>query len=445
MIRSSVSAEDGHWRALYRLQTNWHNGAVSATTLLRQSILPEPPLALTYAEDVSTHAGVNEADPADTGPNRPNTIVAFSGHHIFTASRKPTYTLPEVTLHSVTLDNTHTLVGKLISRTVIQYFSERPHLLQSSGRGISITEMRLDEAQTQDCPHSWRRIAVFYSTGQYAIYRFRLPSTRGAFEYEEELIRSFPDESYDPVIAARFHCPLVITCTSKFTLQVHLMVRDKDTGTLSLCISQPAMQSSLCWNPLVLTLNRTSRQRFKAAITYTTPFFPNSWTIATQEFSITLSKEGSVDINTASAICIPPSNMVRLSPLVTSLQRSGQYIVASRADNTIDVYQIQHPYGKALGIRHVRTLFGHTTSVTSLSLDGFKCVSGGRDGRLKVWDLARTRPMVHRSGPIDVLPSPSEDATERLEGSAVEWLAFDQDKIVLVGPDQEQVKVLSFA
>ena len=344
-------------------------------------------------------------------------------------------------------------IGGITSPALTKYYDDRPHL-----DPVTVTEMSLDAGQRHK--DGSLRLAVFYSSGQFALFRVNIhPDSVTVYEEQTHLIVRH-DRRPDPVIAARYHCPVIITCTRSFVLQVHTLTLDKSKTHLSVCASQPAVQSSFCWKPLVLDLTRAGKYRFKASITYAMPFFPCSWTVACQEFQINLPKDEpgkQAEIVTQSATCIPLASMRQSRSLINSLHRSGNFIVSSRSDNTIDLYEVMpatalHP----LGIHHRRVLFGHTTAVTSISLDGLKCVSAGRDGRLKVWNLElyerrmrMSRPK--RISPVDVVsPQIVEDAVDiwaEHDAAQIEHLSFDQDKIVLVEDSRspDRVRVLSFA
>lgn len=127
----------------------------------------------------------------------------------------------------------------------------------------------------------------------------------------------------------------------------------------------------------------------------------------------------------------PPSPVSTRTPRtpVTSIEHSHPFIVTSRRDNQLDVYEIVSPPSSAstvpappeafstpsriqpslstscppplppLKLEHRRTLFGHTARVAGVALlegvdrDGaVRCVSAGDDGKVKVWELRPSSP-----------------------------------------------------
>ena len=70
----------------------------------------------------------------------------------------------------------------------------------------------------------------------------------------------------------------------------------------------------------------------------------------------------------------------------------GRWCVLAGEDNQIQVYSLPTPSPsppptKLPSITHSQTLLAHSSAVTSISLSAGRCVSGGRDGRVLVWEL----------------------------------------------------------
>lgn len=168
--------------------------------------------------------------------------------------------------------------------------------------------------------------------------------------------------------------------------------------------------------------------------------------------------------------------------------------MTSRADNTIDVYEVvdsvpdaaalpapsssptrlpsssfirtsTRPPLSTLSVVHRRTLFGHTASVSSVAVDAVgRCVSGGVDGRVKVWDvgekwgdgltITETGEGERASGSWEEIRKSADDGggAEReageLAGRRIKRLFFDEEKIVSIvdsrGGGEETVMLLSF-
>lgn len=516
--RTSVIAEDGShtWKALYRISANWRNGrAKSATVRLRESVLDDRlPLEL----DTPTAVEDQGQGSSSSRTSRTETIVQFSGPLLFAASRSPTPgCVPRIQVHWTTADGDAEHVG-VIAPTI------------SDGLvGAAITEMRIDEApSTKGCI----RLAVFYSTGQFAI--FRISTLFAVRELYMSSSRTMPAPQFAPGSAAiaRFHFPLLVTCSTDFVLGFYILRPRSDDAADRLDISraQPSMRSQMCWWPLVVSLSRLSDRskredtlHFKATVAYSTPFYPSAWTIAVQEFDVRIPASSDptsppvATLTARHATALPPS-MAHYSPtnaskrarlrrfgpdwsvtdeaassslpssLVTGLEHSAPFVVVSRADNTLDVFEIvdsqdgSDARAGGLSVVHRRTLFGHTGAVGAVAVDGGRCVSGGEDG-VKVWELDRVREEVEvqdsggkgegvsvrlsspelddRSEGFMALATPPRRGAEaagaeqrgRLRrSSSIRWVGFDGEKIVQVDKDMdaqaggaETVHVLSFA
>lgn len=455
--------EDGRghtWKELYRISSNWRSGrAKSATVTLRESVLDSRlPLEIT-GEDA-----VPPVVPSSS-PSRTDTIVQFHGSWIFTASRTPSTDgdPPAIQVHQ-------TIAGSDSSR-FLGYITS-----SSCPSSLGITEMRVDEAHYQK---GFVRLAAFYINGQFSIFKV----STSVFSFSEEYASPTSQTSsgtglsasHSNAATARFHFPLLVTCSTDFTLAFHILTQRDDKIEVSR--AQPGMRSQMCWWPLVVSLakvatpNEDKATRFKATIVYATPFYPSAWTIAVQEFDIVIP---STDAPTASvrarhATALPPGfayspssrrhrrftgdlpTSSGLAPgdglagmpscLITGLEHSAPYVVVSRSDNTLDVFEIVDDVSSTaamggdppLKVIHRRTLFGHTGSVGAVAVDGGRCVSGGEDG-VKVWELDRAREDVElgfriglrKDQAVHVWDSAGRGSGERLSSPArtTSWLSL---------------------
>lgn len=422
-------SQDRPWKQLYRLQTNWKDGAVSSSFILRHALLPAPPparLLLDRAEPARAH---DEPDSSATAVSPAKSIVQFLGSYFFTANRTPLHSVPSISIHRLSASdsesNASTELTSIQPPSLVAYHTERPHFLNTSP--LSITELRLDEGQhalsaaNRACPPESVRLAVFYSSGQYVLLRIKLPSdsktnNSDAVDVVEEyahLDMAQPDLSArpDPVTTARYHLPLLVTVTERFVLRIHHVVLNKHTGDFDVVLNQASLAAStaVCWRPLTLDLQRKSKSQFRAILVFSSPWFPDSFTISVQEFKLTLPSSsssstssdaadvaaGQLHIQSQAATAVPLSgggwSTAASRPLITGLDLHNDFVVASREDNTIDLFELVRPTPtRPLRLEHRRRLFSHTCAVHSVSFDGRRCVSGARDGSLKVWHLSQT-------------------------------------------------------
>ncbi|EGU11530.1 Proteophosphoglycan ppg4 [Rhodotorula toruloides ATCC 204091] len=505
------------WRELYKVSTNWRSGTARASTLgksIRKAVLPEAPpvdLAELSSDGGEPVAGPSVRRPAHLPPIRlsssrqdVDTILQFHQHYILSASRlpagNPSTAPPSVTVHQTLPSGGSAVVGSFSSTRLADFFADRPGFRPP----LAITDVRLDEAHGRSDPIL---CAVFYSTGQWSLFRLAFPgSTTPSRPFEaEEIYASLaiasppshplsaapapsPTSSpFDPVSLARLHSPLLVTLSDSLTLRF-MRLDEAEDGKIEVDEAETPLQSREDWAPVVLDVSQESsdpeedgvwlgkkreEQQFKVSLAYSMSVFPASWTVGIQEFTIDVPPSRRAALSTvrvlpkmrisarhatAAPIHSPlPSTPRRSAPLappsppstptppptsrspVTSIEHSHPFIVTSRVDNTLDVYEIVSrptpsltstltsathsrpstsrirlnlhpssatdplsPLSPPLRIIHRRTLFGHTARVASVALlpepgageadeAGVKCVSAGDDGVVKVWHLSPSK------------------------------------------------------
>jgi WD40 repeat protein len=392
------------WKQLYRIQQNWLDGNAKSTALdIRSSVLEPPPVDLAVDGPPGSPRAVDAA---------PLTIVRFSGRRYYTASRMPSDTLPVVEVH---------LALPAGSRPLVEL---QPQSLQMTP-GMAISEVAIDEGDPS-------RVAVYYTDGQSAIFALE---GKGEDDLSWSEVHASTERG-DAVVLASLHSPLLVTCTADLAVTFLSLVEAKDGAVTLKRIASP-MRSALTWSPLVLTLSALAASRFRVNIAHAVPHFPGSWTVALHEFDI--------DLVTASVVAreatAPPTST---SP-VTALEFRRPWLVASRADNTLDCYHARTSSSptRPLSLSHLRTLYGHTAAVKTVSVGrGGRCVSGGIDGRLKVWRLPDPAARV-----VEVWERPGEQLAP--PPPTVSWVGFDEERIVCVKSprrtgERESVRVLSF-
>ncbi|KAI5481875.1 F-box and WD repeat domain containing protein [Pseudohyphozyma bogoriensis] len=391
------------WRELYKISKNWRSGNARPTVLgLRKSVLAEAPADLEIAggpsggeelEQVWEPApsivgarGIISRNPTPPRP-RPDTILQFHQHWFLTASRRPSprHSCPSVSVHQTLPSGDSTLVGTISSLELQRHYSTVEPPIP-----LSITEMRLDERVDH---HSDLHLAVFFSTGQFSLFRLHLPTTTSDFSYRElycslAIVTRFPGSaapppsSFDPTVLARFHSPLLVTTSSSFTLRFWRVIPGAD-DTVTLEEAEPGLRSRESWWPVVLTLapveapppevdeddpwpkpaesKLPAQEIFKVSLCYSTPIFPSSWSVGLQEFVVTVPTllppspggyhpPSRVRITARHAIApahrtIVPTSLSQRARwsddgLVTAVEYSGKWICASRSDNTIDLWEV---------------------------------------------------------------------------------------------------------
>ena len=275
----------------------------------------------------------------------------------------------------------------------------------------------------------------------------------------------------DPVVLAALHWPVLITCTRAFHLSVYSLSSGPATsignGKIE-CLK--TLHSDVSFHPASLSLlpapqngdaateggwgraaQGESQFAFKAALTYCTPVYPYSWTIAVQELDITPEPQpmlaapppiystarGQVHRASLYRVSRPGSGedaytwprTIRPIPGVKGVPRGigsdGRWCVLAGDEDQIEVFALpasasnglsdgnraDEDQGDAIGesglkrprirgfgdtegeeeegaIEHVHTL-RMQVGISAVELSAGKCVVAGEDGRLVVWDLDR--------------------------------------------------------
>ncbi|KAL8279160.1 hypothetical protein RQP46_008416 [Phenoliferia psychrophenolica] len=525
------------------------------------SVLAEAPIDLTIAGEAADEpqAALAHAPrpppPAPTPRATLNTILAFHKSFYLTASRKAVSATPAVSVFSTTPAGASVLVGSVSSPSLQQHYSLQPH----SKSTLAITELRLDDRPAGANDELSLRLAVWYSTGHFALFHILLPTPSTPFS-SVELYSSIPLSNVphlltspplanDPVVLARFHSPLLVTCSASFNIRFWRVIPVlTDAGSPQKVIveeSRPGFKSRESWWPVVLTLapcvapsevdvdsedgqdewersfpeprvDKAVDEVFKCTFAYSTPVFPSAWSVGVQEFIVnapslspfplhshshSTPRHPRMTISARHATAPRAHSIGALNPrqrwnpshddgLVTSIEHAEPWIVTSRADNTIDVYEVvdhadardaprstgtantirtSSVLSSTLSVVHRRTLFGHTASVSSVAVnEQGRCVSGGVDGRVRVWDVGAKKgsglAVTEKNGSEGDEDDDGDDALSWEDirtgasgrsrpGNRIKRLFFDEEKIVSIVEDgedtlrngaEESVRVLRF-
>ena len=294
-------------------------------------------------------------------------------------------------------------------------------------------------ASTTSKPALPARLAVFYQSGGFVVLRARLLSTeKSRLSWIRESIHppqarprslrrratTYTPLDGDPVVLASMHYPVLLTCTLAFHLSVYTFCPSLANGDPSRPKHLQTMHSDVSFHPATLSLFPTSiigdneatsdaaSRNFRAALTYCTPLYPSSWIIAVQEFGVDLElplrsnapvgevwrgecwnvgcdDEGIFDKEPIWPRKIRP--VVGVKGNAVGVGMDGRWCVLAGENNQIQVYSLPTPSPspppKSVPIVHSQTLLAHSAAVTSISLWAGRCVSGGRDGRVLIWEL----------------------------------------------------------
>ncbi len=304
------------------------------------------------------------------------------------------------------------------------------------------------------------RLALFYRSGGYAIIQLQLRSSKLSADVPSSTHssvnwvrlstfappshrrrsrrRHIPDPS-DHVTLSTFFWPVLVSCTNRFFLSIYRMTENGPPTLLQTMHSavscHPATLSVLPVVPVVDTTmtedtwsvrgeeDSSTDLHYRATLAYSSPLYPQSWTVAVQEMeiSIPLSPSSTEHGEVESGECWQVARKVwhggwseRRWPFrakgevvgVKGGQAAGigvdeRWCVLAGEGGEIQVYAL--PTGENARpsklshfgpserspprIHHSQTLLAHSAAVTSLSLSHGRCVSASRDGRVLVWEL----------------------------------------------------------
>jgi hypothetical protein len=286
-----------------------------------------------------------------------------------------------------------------------------------------VTAITADQAvsfpdDTDPSPVLPARLGVFYQSGGFVILHMTVTSGRLVWSRESihppnsrprtlrRRATTYTSLDGDPVVVAAIHHPIIITCTHAFHLTFYSLLLP-DGSPASRPVQIGAMHSDVSFHPATLSLfpASDSAQRFRAALTYCTPLYPYSWTVAVQEFNIrTSSTSGLTDITRGECWNVGrgdedvPDHVWprKIRPIAgvkgrpVGVGTDGRWAVLAGEDNQIQVYSLptaRPPGTKPAPIAHSHTLLAHSAAITSIALASGRVISGGRDGRVLVWEL----------------------------------------------------------
>lgn len=378
------------WKRMVRLGTNWANGNVL------EASLPLPPLPPSPASTVSR--------PSESAPNQSH--LALFPSYICTSNPAS----PFVQVYSV---GTEPISLGLIPP---------PPGWSSPAKPDNVMAICADatpapaDGVADGRPVFPARLAVFYASGGYAIVKLRFD---GRLVWTREHVwhrrvrprrNATPD---DPVVTAAFYHTVLVTCSLSFRVSVYLLGSDTPQLLRSL-------HSDVSFHPAALSLAPAGKG-FRVTLAYCTPVYPASWSVSVQELAVELFDghlAGGGEVRRGESYRVrrrigndqwprrlePSSGVARAVGVGTD----GRWVVLAGEDSVIHVYALPTPH--APGITHAQTLLAPSGGVSALSLQSGRCVSGGSDGKVLVWELDEAVP----EGSADAHGDEPDDAGARV-------------------------------
>lgn len=264
------------------------------------------------------------------------------------------------------------------------------------------------------------RLVAGYSNGGFTIYQIDAKK-RSIIECASHAARPSISCDQHGVQSIALCEKIVMTCSTNMELSTYSI---NDQGTARLC---HCLIGAMTWEPLTLELYSKGDHVYQAIVCFGMSVGLDSWTIGIQVVSFTPTRIISSRHSSSR------THRYGMHDPIQKISYAHPYVVTSHNNNTMQQYRIRSDQGQRVEIEHVRTLWGHTSSVGAMALDAHigRLVSGDRAG-IKVWNL---------EGLDDYVVGIENGLCERME-----WIGFDSEKIVTVaGNHENNVKVWSFS
>lgn len=405
--RGAVPSVQPDWRRLYLAWRNWHLGRVRVAAL---GDVPAP-----------RNEGLPDTHASDT-------LVQASPNLVFTAPRTGARALPDVTpdalvaalpyvsvfLADAPSSERHLPLARLQPYALAEAIADAAQrdaalLAFLQKHGLALTEMRLEQTA-----EAWSvRLCLCFQPGVLAVLSV---AVRTALEVHlDHVLLVHGAARWRPIRQAAFARQVLVTCTDDFRLQIWHVPPSGPPAMLR------ALRSSSSRWPASVALRPLASSAYQLSITYATPV-RGAWTVTLQELLLRLTPAG-LEVGSRVAHASAHANVHGRLPTITSISYDDPYIVIGTDTNVLDVYEVSHAghaavaAGRAasatprpmhaLGIRHLRTLYGHTSRVCSVALSDGRCVSGASDGSVRVWSM-RQPPGEHVATLHGHVPTPDD-------------------------------------
>ncbi|KAH8550060.1 hypothetical protein BGW37DRAFT_90665 [Umbelopsis sp. PMI_123] len=263
------------------------------------------------------------------------------------------------------------------------------------------------------------RVVAGYSNGGFTVYQIDAKK-RSIIETASHAARPSIDCDRHGVQSIAVCDKIVMTCSTDMELSTYIC---EDQGT-RLCHS---LISAMTWEPLTLEILAKNNNVYQAIVCFGMSAGLDSWTLGIQEVVFTST------VILSSRHSSSRSHRYGSNDPIRKISYAYPYVVTSHNNNIMQHYRIRSEQGQRVEIEHVRTLWGHTSSVGAMALDARigRLVSGDRAG-IKVWNLENHN---------DLVVGIENGLCENMD-----WIGFDSEKVVTVTGDHENnVKVWSFS
>lgn len=434
------------WKRLFKIRHNWHKGRCAISEMdishspMRHDVHFEP-----MPMSVSNEPAAPTAVP----------LVQFDGK-IFVAADK------DIGLRAWDIDKMENGKRKLVGYRRFREYEEGWQLGVPTALGMESNGMFLD-------------IVIGFDSGGVMIVRLDASDGIEGQDFGFTLRYILPPNHSPNIIQyVTYSHPYLLT----LDLDHNLCAYQFETSA-ALSLHAPQLLSTLraqsLHGPCHLTLRkpREGSETVTAAIAYSMPSFHGGWSVGIQEVEFSANSIDGV-ATTRLAMSVPISYELPLhpnqSPLPTksgmpvasptSISYSHPYLLTSHRDNTLTLY-IARSTDKEITIGQPRRLWGHTTGVARAGVGGRgRAVSVSQiGGEVRVWELETIAAAISK-GDLRAIESSVVGSVEsvRVEDAwrvgkdlymdheslrvptAVEWIGFDEEKVLVLTRDEERDK-----
>ena len=434
---------------MFKVRHNWHKGRCAVTEM---DISNSPPHPVVH-EPPRQSSFWNEPVLAASTP-----LVQFDGKIIVVADK-------ENGLRAWDIEKMENGRRKIVGARRFKTYEQGWRLGEPTALGI-------------DCGGQTIDVVVGFESGGAMILQLS-PSDDEAeqgldFGFDVRFILP-PSELPEKILHITYSHPHLLTLDVEHYLRAYLF----ESSSFHLNSPRPlaTLHAQALHGPCNLTLRKSKSDEeasITAAIAYSMPLFHGGWSVGVQEVVLEVASPNGIS-RTRIGTSIPSTYQLAIHPdrplaqvfsasvpvaSPTSISYSHPYLLTSHRDNTLTLY-LARSTDKEITIGNPRRLWGHTTGVARAGVAGRgRAVSVSQvGGEVRVWELesiaaavAKADVEVADGAVVGIIESVRvENAAETVRvgkdlyrdtriPTAVEWIGFDEEKVLVVTRDEERDK-----
>ena len=436
------------WKQLFKLRYNWHKGRCAVSEIdISNSPVRRIPHEATHQASFWNEPTISASPP----------LVQFNGK-IFVAADK------DAGLRAWDIGKMENGKRKLVGCRQFQNYEQGWRLGEPTALGID------GGGETTD-------VVVGFNTGGAMILQFS-PTDGNEGNNFGFTVRFILPPALVPekIMHVTYSHPYLLTLDAKYYLRAYFF--DSTSLELDPPRSLATLQAQALYGPCNLTLRKQKTPgTVTASIAYSMPLFHGGWSVGIQEVILDISSPTGI-AQTRIGTCIPSTYQLAIQPdqppshikssmvpvaSPSSISYSHPYLLTSHRDNTLTLY-LARSTDKEITIGQPRRLWGHTTGVARAGVAGQgRAVSVSQvGGEVRVWELENIAASVSKadsgvedetvvgiiesvrvenaSSPLRVGKELYLDNIPSRTPMAVEWIGFDDEKVLVVTRDEERDK-----